>query len=149
MNLYCDMDGVLVRQLARTGFDTFPWMPDGRALWDGIKAVKPKLLSMLPDHNYQRGTAEKLAWVRRELGDVELITVKDSEGKGRYASKGAILIDDGEKHRIPWESGGGTFILHRSAALTLISFNAEQQDYRAKEGQTAPGAAASPSALPR
>jgi hypothetical protein len=121
--IYCDMDGVLVRQLARTGFDTFPWMPDGKKLWDGIKRFNPKLLSMLPDANYDRGTAEKLAWVRRELGDVDLITVRDSEGKGRYSTKGAILIDDGEKHRRPWEAGGGLFILHVNADRTLTTIS--------------------------
>ena len=35
--------------------------------------------------------------------------------KARYASPGAVLVDDREKARDPWETAGGRFILHRNA----------------------------------
>lgn len=120
MKLYCDMDGVLVHQIARDGFDTFPWMHDGRELWAFIKGFNPTILSMLPDAKYDRCSVQKRIWCNRELGGVRVIVTKNSEGKAQYSEPGAILIDDGVmRHGVPWAQKGGTFIRHVSAKQSI------------------------------
>ena len=115
------MDGVLVRQTGRDGFDKMPWTEDGKTLWARLQdRWDVCLLSQLPDAIFSRCAPQKIKWARTELGPWALvIVVPDSMGKSDYSAPGNILIDDGEKHRAPWVSGGGRFILHRSAAETI------------------------------
>ena len=121
MKLFCDMDGVLVKQTGRDGFDRMPWMPDGRDLWAFLAPFKPTILSMLPNANMVRCEPQKRAWCARELGpDVEVIITPDSIGKGPHATPGAILIDDGlMRHSPDWIKHGGTFVHHTSAAKSI------------------------------
>ena len=121
MKLFCDMDGVLVRQAGRDGFDRMPWMPDGRELWDFIAPYKPTILSMLPDANMDLCAPQKLAWCARELGaDVKVIITPDKIGKGPHATPGAVLIDDDLRRHAPaWQKHGGLYLHHRSAAETI------------------------------
>lgn len=122
LKLYCDMDGVLVNQTARDGFDTMPWMSDGKVLWEFIKPFNPSLLSQLPDETYERCKPQKVAWALRELGpDVSVFVVPKSMGKWRFALPGSVLIDDGQNtHGKAWLNAGGRFIHHVSAAKTII-----------------------------
>jgi hypothetical protein len=125
VRIFCDMDGVLVRQTGRRGFDLMPWKDDGRVLWDGIQHLYPTLLSKRPDDLLAEGYREKRLWVSRELGiNVPLIVVPDSLGKGPYCLSGDVLIDDGESNRQPWLQRGGVFIHHRSAAESLRQLKA-------------------------
>lgn len=121
MKVYCDMDGVLVRQTGSDGFDRMPWMPDGRELWDFIAPMNPTILSQRPDDNWARTAPQKVAWVARELGpNVPVIIARRSVGKSPHAQPGAILIDDGlKKHGTPWIERGGIFIHHRSAKASI------------------------------
>lgn len=115
------MDGVLVHQTGRDGFDRMPWMPDGRDLWEAIKGFSPTILSQLPDEIWARCAPQKLAWCARELGaDVPVLVVKRSVGKSGYAAPGSILIDDGaHTHGTAWIGKGGIFIHHRSASWSI------------------------------
>ena len=61
MKIYCDMDMVLVHQTGREGFDKFPWMPDGRELWDAIKVHAPILLTQVRESRFGATVAEKRA----------------------------------------------------------------------------------------
>lgn len=121
MKLFCDMDGVLVHQTGRDGFDKMPWMPDGRALWEFIAPLRPTILSMLPTANYERCAPQKRVWCARELGaDVEVIITPDNIGKGPHATPGAVLIDDGQiRHQPDWLKHGGIFVHHTSAAKSI------------------------------
>lgn len=120
MNIFCDMDGVLVRQTGRDGFDKMPWMPDGRVLWEFIAPMGPIILSMLPDENMHRAAPQKIEWCARELGkDVAVTITPDSIGKAKYAEAGDVLIDDNQKHASGWIANGGIFILHRSAKASI------------------------------
>ncbi len=123
LKLFCDMDGVLVKQTGRDGFDAMPWMPDGKDLWTFIAPLKPTILSMLPDANMARCEPQKRSWCARELGaDVPVIITPDSAGKGPHASRGALLIDDGlMRHAPAWIAAGGVFLHHRSAPETIKS----------------------------
>lgn len=117
--IYCDMDGVLVHQTGRKRFDLMDWMPDGRELWRFLAPLQPTILSQLMADVYEVSKPEKELWCRRELGSVPVIVVRAEDGKFPYSAPGNVLIDDSERHREPWESAGGTFILHRSARQSI------------------------------
>ncbi len=118
------MDGVLVHQTGRDGFDTMPWMEDGKELWEYIKAFSPNILSQLSPDIYDRGSEQKRVWCDRELGvDVPLIVVRADTfhtAKFVYAGEDAVLIDDhAAQHQQAWEQRGGIFIEHKSARSTI------------------------------
>lgn len=118
--IYCDMDGVLVKQVGRKRFDLMDWMPDGRELWAFLEPLRPTILSQLMADIYEVSKPEKEVWCERELGpSVPVIVVHGEQGKHYYSGPGNILIDDSEAHRAPWVSRGGTFILHRSAVHSM------------------------------
>lgn len=121
MKLFVDLDGVLVLQTGRDHFDTMPWMPDGKVLWDAIERRKPTVLSMLRPDIFERCAPQKRAWCARELGEeVAVIVTTIKAGKAAHASPGAILIDDDPAtHRHPWQQAGGLFVHHLSAATTI------------------------------
>jgi len=121
MRIFCDMDGVLVRQTGREDFDKMPWMPDGRELWKFLAPYKPTLLSQLPDENWARCLPQKVEWAARELGhDVQVIVVMRSHGKDQYAAEDAILIDDAaHTHGSAWQKAGGIFVHHINARRTI------------------------------
>lgn len=120
------MDGVLVRQTGRDGFDAMPWMADGRVLWEFIAPLKPTILSMLRPDIYERCAPQKRAWCSRELGpDVPVIVTPSGIGKGPHARPGAILIDDDPRtHEAGWVKAGGVFIHHVSAAASIAKLRA-------------------------
>ena len=142
MKLWIDMDGVLtdfLAQLAPHGFTTMndwsddrlwalvkslpgfwenmPWMEDGKQLWEFIKKYQPTLLTA-PAHSDPNCKPGKLAWIRRELGDVPVVFSRASE-KMKYADADSILIDDLDKNVNAWRAAGGIAILHKSAADTI------------------------------
>ena len=125
VKIYCDMDGVLVHQTGRDGFDQMPWAVDGRELWDYVKQFRPTILSQLSPDIYDRGRAQKRVWCDRELGrDVLLIVARAwyyETAKYEYAEHGAVLIDDHEEqHAAEWIARGGVFIHHQDARTTIL-----------------------------
>lgn len=121
MKIFCDMDGVLVKQTGRDGFQKMPWMPDGKMLWEFIKPMNPTILSQLPDETWARCMPQKCEWVARELGkDIRVIVVQRSHGKAVYASPDAVLIDDAiYTHGKNWIAAGGVFVYHINAAESI------------------------------
>jgi hypothetical protein len=145
MQLYVDMDGVLVNWLkgfhALTGMDVdahdkkygvastwkrinaagskfwadMEWMPDGRQLWNYIKSAKPIILSKPSTHPSSK--VGKKIWVEKHLGkDIPYIFSPD---KYKWASKESVLIDDDIKNVYPWKRAGGVAVLHTSADETI------------------------------
>ena len=147
MKLFVDLDGVLVRQTGRDGFDLMLWMPDGKELWEYVKQFRPTILSQLSPDIYERGSAQKRVWVDRELGkDVPLIVVQEDTlhtAKWRHSGHGYILIDDHkEQHWPAWELWGGVFIHHQDAKTTILKLKDVMQivaakNYLVMEGFTA------------
>jgi len=133
--IFCDLDGVLanfeqgvinrfkkppdqikpaimwgVINKSNTFFDTLPWMPRGRDLWEGIKKYDPIILTGIP--NGATASEQKRRWCARELGpDIHVITCATKE-KPRFCINGSLLIDDRTDNLNAWNSKGGKFILY-------------------------------------
>jgi hypothetical protein len=133
--IFCDLDGVLadfeqgvinrfkktpdqikagimwgVINKSNTFFDTLPWMPRGRELWEGIKQYDPIILTGVPNG----GTAveQKRRWCARELGpDIHVITCATKE-KPNFCINGSLLIDDRSDNLNAWNLKAGKFILY-------------------------------------
>ncbi len=145
--LFLDLDGVLVDfekgveslfgksidaippkqmwpRLARTAdfYNTLDWMPDGRELWEYCRPFHPIILTGLPMGKWAE--PQKREWCKRELGeDIEVITGlsrhKPSLAIERSTGQTAVLVDDREKIRLPFEVAGGIFIHHRNTLSTI------------------------------
>jgi len=106
-------------------YNSLEKMPDADQLWSVAKTMNPVILTGKPMGNWAEG--QKRAWVARELGSNVPVIVcmarekaaKAAEYMGTPTLNGAILIDDREKARAPWEALGGRFILHTSASNSI------------------------------
>lgn len=145
VQLYLDCDGVLadmeggVRKLTGKGceeqpvssmwracamhpdfFGSLDWMPDefgGKALWDAVKHLEPKVLTGIPYGGW--APRQKRGWGVKMLGPhVEVITCWSKE-KYLHCKPGDILVDDRKKAQGPWEAAGGVFVLHTTTKNTL------------------------------
>lgn len=137
MKIFCDLDGVLVHQTGRDGFDQMPWMPDGKELWEYVKQFNPTILSQLSPDIYTRGSAQKRVWVDRELGKgVPLIVVMADTlhtAKWKHSGQRHVLIDDHkEQHRPAWVLWGGVFIHHIDTRTTILKLKDVMQVVVAK-----------------
>lgn len=131
--LYCDLDGVLadfeegvklkmgkypeelnqglmwsVLRKSHSFFESLPWMPEGKLLWEKIKKYDPIILTGCPYGGWSE--EQKRNWCKRELGEnIKVITCM-SKDKPKYSNEGAILIDDRLIAKDKWEANGGIFI---------------------------------------
>jgi len=141
--IFCDLDGVLadfeegVRKIFRKEVKTIPnnqlwstlarqqnfygelpWMKDGKLLWEGIKHLKPTIITAAPRGSWAGG--QKREWVRRHLGeDIRIII---STRKFEHCPPNppmAILIDDRRSNCEAWEVAGGISIFHESTLETI------------------------------
>jgi len=152
--LYCDLDGVLAdfdagvqrlfgkrpeevkpkemwsRLAGQTElggfFDSLPWMPNGRVLWEAIRQATPEgptILTGCPHGNW--APPQKRSWCSRELGSHVPVITCMSRDKYRYCLASLnpegepldadvrivpILIDDRETAAEPWTKAGGVFV---------------------------------------
>jgi 5'(3')-deoxyribonucleotidase len=133
--VFCDLDGVLadfeqgvvnrfhkrpdelqpgvmwgVINKSNTFFETLPWMPRGRELWEQIKQYDPIILTGIPRNT--KAAEQKRRWCARELGsDIQVITCS-TKNKPQYCITDAVLIDDGSDNLNEWQLKGGKFILY-------------------------------------
>lgn len=101
-----------------------PPMPDMPLLWAYVAQFKPIILTGIP-RSVEEAASNKIAWVRKNLGDVEIRCCLSRE-KYLHATPGDVLIDDWEKHKRLWISAGGVWITHRNAAETIRELAAIQ-----------------------
>lgn len=141
--IYCDLDGVLVNYMKQVKDSGIPqslyekdkeeyfkeieklgikfwtdmeWLPDGKELWNFIKNKNVSILSAKTKSPLCKKGKE--IWVKRELGDVNLI-VTWKKNKKDYANKNSILIDDDKGNIKEWEENDGIGILHTTAKSTI------------------------------
>lgn len=106
------------RRLAKAkGFyASLPLMSDALELFEGVKHLRPTILTGLPLGNW--AAPQKVQWAAEHFPGVPIITCM-ARDKYRYMQPGDVLVDDSPTHRAAWENAGGTFILHRSARGSL------------------------------
>ena len=141
--IFCDLDGVLadfeqgvVNRFKKTPdqlkpgimwgvinksnsfFESLPWMPRGKELWDSIKQYDPIILTGTP--RSATAAEQKRKWCARELGaDIHVITCA-TKHKPNFCIVNAVLIDDRTDILNDWNSKGGKFILYDEEFLDKI-----------------------------
>lgn len=134
--VFCDLDGVLadfeqgvkkrfkknideiqpqlmwgVINKSKSFFETLPFMPRGKELWENIKHHDPIILTGVPPGS-ATGAEQKRKWCAANLGqDVHVIACATRD-KPKYCLQGSILIDDRTDNLTAWNEKGGKFILY-------------------------------------
>ena len=91
-------------------------MPDARLLFDGVKHLKPTILTGLPIGKW--AAPQKVAWAAMHFPGVPIITCM-ARDKHKHMHRGDVLVDDREKHREAYEAAGVVFVRHRNAGDSL------------------------------
>ncbi len=93
-----------------------PMMDDAMALYDAVKHLRPIILTGIPLGTW--AVPQKLAWRDRHFPGVPMVTCL-AANKVDYCQPGDVLVDDTVKHMDAWTIGGGTFVIHTSAADSI------------------------------
>lgn len=142
--VFCDLDGVLadfeegvknkfkksvdelndrlmwgVINKSKTFFETLPWMPKGKELWENIKDYEPIIITGVPIGS-KSGAEQKRKWCYNNLGEnVQVITCLTKD-KPKYCLPGSLLIDDRDVNLIEWNNKGGNFILYNEENFETV-----------------------------
>lgn len=98
-------------------WEEMPFMHDGLVLWHHIKPLDPTILSATG--HMKVAPIEKHAWIKKHLGDIPTILVRDAVDKAKYATPNGVLIDDTPKAINAWVAAGGIGVLHINAQDTI------------------------------
>ncbi len=133
--VFCDLDGVLadfeqgvvnrfnktpdqlkpgimwgVINKSKTFFETLPWMPRGRELWEQIKQYDPIILTGIPKSS--TAAEQKRKWCATQLGPHVHVITCSTKDKPNFCIKNSLLIDDRSDNLSAWNSKGGKFIIY-------------------------------------
>jgi 5'(3')-deoxyribonucleotidase len=133
--IFCDLDGVLadfeqgvinrfnrrpdqlqpgtmwgVINKSNTFFETLPWMPRGRELWEEIKQYDPIILTGIPRSSY--AAEQKRRWCATELGSEFHVITCSTKDKPTFCLRDSVLIDDRPDNLHAWNTKGGKFLLY-------------------------------------
>jgi 5'(3')-deoxyribonucleotidase len=133
--IFCDLDGVLadfeqgvynrlkkrphqlkpglmwgVINKSNTFFDTLPWMPRGRELWEAIRHYDPIILTGIP--RSATAAEQKRKWCARELGSHINVITCSTKDKPDFCITNSVLIDDRPDNLNAWNAKGGKFLLY-------------------------------------
>ena len=97
-------------------FGALPEMPDAHSLFDGVKHLKPTILTGLPLGSW--AAPQKVEWAAEHFPGVPIITCMACD-KHKHMHEGDVLVDDREKHRAAYEEAGVVFIHHKNAEDSL------------------------------
>ena len=101
---------------ARNFYGSLPEMPDARVLFDGVKHLKPTILTGLPIGKW--AAPQKVEWAAEHFPGVPIITCM-ARDKHMHMQAGDVLVVEREKLREAFEQGGVVFVHHRNAADSL------------------------------
>lgn len=99
-------------------YRNLPLMPDAHRLVDGVRHLKPTILTGCPRGDWAQG--QKVAWAAEHFPGIPIITCRSAD-KRDYAKRGDVLIDDWAQHRHRWIEMGGVFITHHDADSSLAA----------------------------
>jgi len=101
---------------AKNFYGSLPEMPDARLLFDGVKHLKPTILTGLPLGNW--AAPQKVEWAAEYFPGVPIITCM-ARDKHKHMKPGDVLVDDRENHRAAYEVAGVVFVHHKNAEDSL------------------------------
>ena len=101
---------------AKNFYGTLPEMPDARILFEGVKHLKPTILTGLPLGSW--AAPQKIDWAADHFPGVPIITCM-ARDKHKHMHPGDVLVDDRENHRATYEAAGVIFIHHKNATDSL------------------------------
>lgn len=108
-------------------YRNLPLMPDARKLVDGVRHLKPTILTGCPRGNWAE--SQKVGWAEEHFPGIPIITCRSSD-KRAHAKPGDVLIDDWPQHRHRWVEHGGIFISHYDAKTSLATLWAHYPELR-------------------
>jgi hypothetical protein len=97
-------------------FNSLDLLPDAMELFGAVRHLNPVILTGLPRGSWAE--PQKRRWAARHFPGIEVITTTAAL-KREHCRPGDALVDDRDKYRRLWESAGGIFIHHRSAAASI------------------------------
>jgi hypothetical protein len=101
---------------AKNFYGSLPEMPDARILFDGVRHLKPTILTGLPLGNW--AAPQKVRWAAEHFPGVPIITCM-ARDKHKHMTAGDVLVDDRENHRPAYEAAGVIFVHHGTAEDSL------------------------------
>ena len=101
---------------AENFYGSLPEMPDARDLFEGVKHLKPTILTGLPLGNW--AAPQKVRWAAEHFPGVPIITCM-ARDKHKHMHPGDVLVDDRENHRAAYEAAGIVFVHHKNAEDSL------------------------------
>jgi hypothetical protein len=101
---------------AKNFYGSLPEMPDARRLFDGVRHLKPTILTGLPIGNW--AAPQKVEWAAEHFPGVPIITCM-ARDKHKHMKPGDVLVDDRENHRAAYEAAGVRFVHHQNAKDSL------------------------------
>lgn len=101
---------------AENFYARLPEMGDARLLFDGVKHLKPTILTGLPLGRW--AAPQKVEWAAEHFPGVPIITCM-ARDKHKHMHSGDVLVDDRENHRAAYEEAGVVFVHHRNAVDSL------------------------------
>ncbi len=110
--------GALWKRLAavKNFYGTLPEMPDARLLFEGVKQLKPTILTGLPLGGW--AAPQKVGWAAEHFPGVPIITCM-ARDKHKHMKPGDVLVDDRDNHRAAYEAAGIVFVHHKTAEDSL------------------------------
>ena len=110
--------GLFWKRLAKAPnfYGSLAEMNDARLLFNGVKHLKPTILTGLPLGSW--AARQKIEWAAEHFPGVPLITCL-ARDKHLHMHEGDVLVDDREKHRAAYEAAGVVFVHHRNAQDSL------------------------------
>lgn len=99
-------------------------LPGSLAIYQALKHHGDKLevLTAIPRPTGNLATAreDKKAWVAKHMSSkLKVNTITGGVNKFKFATPGAVLIDDLERNLIEWEKHGGIGVLHTDVHSTM------------------------------
>lgn len=91
-------------------------MPDAHDLVNAVRHLNPIILTGRPRGEW--AIDQKLRWRDKHFPDLKMIVCRSAE-KIKHAQPGDIIIDDWPKYRQIWLDGGGVWIDHYTAEISI------------------------------
>ncbi|KAA3452719.1 hypothetical protein C7I87_00635 [Mesorhizobium sp. SARCC-RB16n] len=111
-------------------FGGLPLKDDAMVLWNAVRALDPVVLTALPKKDATDVDTQKRTWVKRHLrhpfgsGMTTRVITCETKDKPNFCEPGDVLVDDRAVNREAWEAAGGIYVLHTSAASTVLYLKA-------------------------